>query len=127
MQTFSVIEKLYVAVQIRLYIFYCSIFSPQLQDMSCNWVISFLSVAKKLSTQELSYGHPGALMEPSMPFSASILLYARLLIDFRSHFGKPVLGAFREEPRHWQAPSYKARCRYFCSLHSRSPLCFSDP
>ena len=31
MQTFSVIEKLYVAVQIRLYIFYCSIFSPKCQ------------------------------------------------------------------------------------------------
>ena len=28
---FSVIEKLYVAVQIRLYVFYCSIFSPKCQ------------------------------------------------------------------------------------------------
>ena len=44
---FSVIENFYVAVQIRLYIFYCSIFSPQMQDFSCVWVISFLSVAKK--------------------------------------------------------------------------------
>ena len=40
-----------VAEQIRLYILHCSIFSPQLQDLSCNWVVSFLSVAKKLSTQ----------------------------------------------------------------------------
>ena len=31
MQTFSVIKKLYVAVQIRLYIFYRSIFSPKCQ------------------------------------------------------------------------------------------------
>ena len=31
MQTFSVIEKLYVAVEIRLYIFYCSIFSQKCQ------------------------------------------------------------------------------------------------
>ena len=52
---FSVIEKLYVAVQIRLYIFYCSIFSPQMQGFSCIWVF-FLSKAKKSSAQELSYG-----------------------------------------------------------------------
>ena len=44
-----------VAVQIRLYIFYCSIFSPQMQGFSCIWVI-FLSKAKKSSSQELSYG-----------------------------------------------------------------------
>ena len=47
MQTFSVIEKLYVAVQIRLYIFYCSIFSPQLQDLSCNWVNFFFERSEK--------------------------------------------------------------------------------
>ena len=43
--TFSVIP--HAAVQIRLYVFYCSIFSPQMQEFSCIWVISFLSVAKK--------------------------------------------------------------------------------
>lgn len=30
-QTFSVIKKLYVAIQIRLYLFYCSILSPEYQ------------------------------------------------------------------------------------------------
>lgn len=47
--------------------------------------------------------------------------------DSLGHYGTPARCVSREEPRHWQAPSYKARCRCFCSLHIQSPLCFSNP
>ena len=58
MQPFSVIEKLYETVQIRLHLPYCSIFSLKCQ--------SIFEGCKKNSTQEMSYGHPGVLRDSSM-------------------------------------------------------------
>ena len=65
MQTFSVIEQFDISEYIRLHLFYCIIFLPVCQFL--------LRLAKKLSIQLLSYGHPGALMDPVISFSFSML------------------------------------------------------
>ena len=64
-QTFSVIEQFDISEYIRLHLFYCIIFLPVCQFL--------LRLAKKLSIQLLSYGHPGALMDPVISFSFSML------------------------------------------------------
>ncbi len=91
---FSVIEKLYVAVQIRLYIFHCSIFSPQMQGFSCIWVI-FLSKAKKSSSQELSYG----IESFKPPASKKQMIFGvRLDAALARHFVFP-MGHIHSRPR----------------------------
>jgi len=59
MHTFSVIEQLNIFKYISMYLFHCIVFS--LVDLF------FFRVAKKLSTQELSYGQAGLLILPSIP------------------------------------------------------------
>ena len=58
------------------------------------YINSFFGLAKKLSTHEKSYGHPGALMDPVIPFSFGIALLADLPLFTLLCYSVPVQKSF---------------------------------
>ena len=120
MQTFSVIEKLYVAVQIRLYIFYCSIFAPKCQF--------FFERSKKafharivIRASGRAHGSLNAVFSQHTLVCSATVLTSSVAVENKSLLSSAKSQGIGERPL------AKLAVDIFAHFIADPPLCFSNP